>query len=33
MAAILATLLASYKQIDPTDDTKTVDVPFYFLGA
>ncbi len=33
MAALLATLLVTGKQIDPADSTKTVDVPFYFLGA
>jgi hypothetical protein len=30
---MLATLVVTGKQIDPTDATKTVDTPFYFLGA
>ena len=33
MAALFATLLVYGKQPDPADVTKTVDVPFYFLGA
>ncbi len=33
MAGLFSTLLVYGKQPDPTDNTKTIDVPFYFLGA